>query len=381
VHDDDARMDQAHEAYQRARTPSARVSALHALLVISEGFIGRYVRHISRGALRELDREDAMQAARLGFVDAVHRFDGRKGPLRPYAMHRIRHELQSATEKNYTIKIPRRAGLPAAVLRQAEITFTRDGREPTHEELNGHAQAWEQAKDRPRVVTSFDAILYGDDNNRSLHEKIAGGDQDALSRIIDTERDEFGVRARLSDIVGLPIEGTMMLAEQVPSTEIEALNAALTPLRQLLSSREERKEALRRSRRERADALQREIAEIDREIEAVDAADRTMKTALARALGVGAVVDDAPRSLPRARRTGGAGKRGRKAIAKTVPSSSGSLPGRVLARLNGKSACASDLAKELGAKPTAVSMALRRLEARGEVTRSGDGRQIVYSAA
>lgn len=330
--------------------------------------------------MRDLDRDDAMQAARLGFVDAVHRFDASKGPLRPYAMHRIRHELQSATEKNYTIKIPRRAGLPAAVLRQAEITFTRDGREPTRDELNGHAQAWEQAKDRPRVVTSFDAVMPGEEM-RSLHEKIAGDDQDALSRIIETERDEIGVRDRLSAIgVELPIEGTVMLAEHVSSSDIEALNQALAPLRQFLSDRENRKERLRRELQETEEAARRAVAEKRRELETLDQDDRLTRGALAEALGV-AAVPDAPKSAPRGKRGSGSGKRGRKVIARTVPSNSGSLPGRVLARLNGKSACAGDLAKELGAKSTAVSMALRRLEARGEVTRSGDGRQIVYSAA
>src|ERR1017187_6495327 len=106
VASDDAPIDLAHATYLHARTRNAKAEALVALLNVADAFIRRIVRHFSRGPIRDIEPEDAMQQARIGFVVAAERCDPSKGPLRPYAIQRIQHELQTLAEHSVGIKIP-----------------------------------------------------------------------------------------------------------------------------------------------------------------------------------------------------------------------------------------------------------------------------------
>lgn len=363
MHADDALTDRLLAVYHRCRTSSARASALAELVSAADPFIKRVVRHWSKGALRDLDPEEALQAGRMGYLEAVRRLDPSKGPLRPYAILRIRHELQTLAESSYTIKIPRRSGLPASLMRQAEVTWAREGRELSAQELNGHAPAWEAAAQRPRVVTSFDAPKgLGDaEGARSLHDTIACESPDALSQLIEADRNESGVRARLTEIAETAPQGRRPMSDtlpdnvtRLPAPEIESMNAAMQPLLEHLRAREDRKAALRR------------------ELAALEAADRHLAAALGKSITkLGTASTAAATAAPRGRPPRAESK------ADAEP-----LPVRVLESLRDRPRQkVKDLSRRVGAKTASVSMALARLKAKGKVTKEGDGRETVYSAA
>jgi RNA polymerase sigma factor (sigma-70 family) len=191
---DDAQTDELHQVYLRARSKDAKALALVSLIEAAAPFIARVVRHFSRGPIGEMDTEDALQEARIGFMEAVERCDPSKGPLRPYAMHRIRHRLQTHSE--VSSPIPRRSGMSASVLKSIEVIRVREGREPTREELNGHAKDYDEAFLRPRVVASFDALVT---DGVSLAESIGSDAPNALDLLI--EREERSSSTHVLDVV------------------------------------------------------------------------------------------------------------------------------------------------------------------------------------
>jgi len=270
---DDLAMDRGYETYLRSRTTGARATALAELLGTAEGFIKRVVRHWSRGPIGELEQEDALQQARIGFVDAVHRCDPGRGPLRPFAMSRIRHELQTLAESSSTIKIPRRSGLSAGVLKQIEVIRVREGREPTRAELNGHAQAYDEAALRPHVVTSFDAVSVSAEHQLSLSEKVASDAGSALDALIERESEAHSTRIlkQISPIVSNPSihrlskkktmtthsDSIVHEASILPSP-LEALRHAMAGVQDHLRILKEREASVRRER-EQAEA---EVAKV-----------------------------------------------------------------------------------------------------------------------
>ncbi len=198
---EDAIQDELYDVYLRARSKQAKALAIVGLMKASEPFIARTVRHWSYGPIASLEPEEAMQQGRIGFLDAVRRADPAKGPLRPYAISRIRHELQNLAEVNFGIKVPRRSGMPAKVLREIEILYTKEGREPTPAELNGHAGEYLEAQTRPRVVASFDAVVT---EGHGLSDLIPHEAPSALDALIEQEE-----RSRASPAMAAVIEAAL----------------------------------------------------------------------------------------------------------------------------------------------------------------------------
>ena len=259
MHADDVSMDRGHEAYLRARTGAARNAAMANLLRISEPFIRRVVRHLSRGPIRDLEPEDALQQARIGFVDAVHRCDPeRSDSFRPFAINRIRHELQSLAEKSVTIKIPRRAGVPESVMRQIETIRMREGREPTRAELNGHAQAYDESLLRPRVVTSFDAPGSEEQGRGALPDLIGCDAPSALELLI--EREESAHTVEVFERIQIPtpaIRVKRLPRKQIMTTHsdstnsvsaLDALDSAIKGCESLLKELDEKELSVKRER-------------------------------------------------------------------------------------------------------------------------------------
>ncbi len=245
---DDAETDALYETYLRARSKGAKQVALANLLTAAEPFIGRVVKHFSHGPIRDLEPDDAMQHARIGYLEAVKRADPKIGPLRPYAMARIRHELQSLAEVSYGIKIPRRSGMPAHVLRGIEKIWSKDGREPTPQELNGHAQAYAEAANRPRVVTSFDAPAPA---GPSLAESLGSDSPNALDLLLDKERFQRSRPARSLVRVTSHRKPSPMPAPPAPESKknpLEQLEAAIQSLHAYLGELADKEAAIHKER-------------------------------------------------------------------------------------------------------------------------------------
>jgi Sigma-70 region 2 len=257
---DDVLTDEAYEVWRKARTRDARAVAMTNLLRAAEPFIGRIVRHFSRGQLRDLDSEEAMQQARLAFVEGVGRCDPEKGPLRPYCISRIRHELQSLAEVSYGIKVPRRSGVPAHVLRAAERIWSKEGREPSPAELNGHAQAYADAASRPRVVTSFDAGG-GDGERPSLAELLGDDEPDALELLVERETSTKAAAPAAQSILATvldPYPRRKVLMESPPraATPLDTLRNAIRDVQAMLRALDDEEKKIRAQR----EAIRKELA-------------------------------------------------------------------------------------------------------------------------
>ena len=251
VASDDAPIDLAHATYLHARTRNAKAEALAALLNVADAFIRRIVRHFSRGPIRDIEPEDAMQQARIGFVVAAERCDTSKGPLRPYAIQRIQHELQTLAEHSVGIKIPRRAGLPAHVLREIELTWSQSGRELTAEELGEHANGYASLGERPRIVTSFDAPAV---NGRHLNETIGHDAHTAEGMLLarDTERRSSRAARLVSSALSRPAVPTPRKIQPMPAAHppnpLETLAQAYDGAMVFLGTMKEEEAKARRNR-------------------------------------------------------------------------------------------------------------------------------------
>jgi RNA polymerase sigma factor (sigma-70 family) len=80
---------------------------LSRVLVEFEPLIKKFAFRTVRQERTPIDSEDALQAARIGFVTALERFDPRRGRISTYAANWIRHEVQQATRSSKTIRLPR----------------------------------------------------------------------------------------------------------------------------------------------------------------------------------------------------------------------------------------------------------------------------------
>ena len=231
---DDVAQDKAYGFYLRARTKSAKASALTDLLLVSEPFIARATRHFARGSIREIDPEDALQQARIGFIDAVRRADPKRGPLRPYCLSRIRHELQTLAEVSFGIKIPRKA-----------------------------CSDNDCACERPRIVTSFDAPADGS----SLSELVASGLPSALDMLVTDAADRSHsdrhtrnvVRGALNKpAIPQPRPRTAPMSEKTP---LDALAIAIDGMKVYMQELDAQEHAIR-AKRDEASATLRKAAEV-----------------------------------------------------------------------------------------------------------------------
>ena len=335
---DDADVDRLANAYAIARTKRGRAEALTALCRAAEPFIQRQCGRYSTGQIRELERDDALQQTRLAFVYAVSEWDPSRGPIRPYAMWKIRDALQRGAERHFTIRIPRRA-----------------------------------AGDRPRVVTSFDAPAVED---RKLSEIIPGNAPDALARMLDdeTSEDRRQVAERLGDLVSpLPRERRIMIeqtnnvervhtngvstaAMPVQSTPdaIAALNLALAGMRDYLASLAAEEEALRLKRVQAQEAY-------------------------AKAIGIANDPEPSARSAS-AKMSPGRARQSPRRPARTARGvrSGGDLAARVL-KLCSQPRKPAEIRKLTGATPGAVSGVLAKLVAADKLVKAGKTRGTTYA--
>ena len=225
----DEAQDAAYSVYLHARSKAAKASALAELLRVSEGFIARATRHFARGAIRAIDADDALQQARLGFVDAVRRADPSKGPLRPYCLSRIRHELQMLSEVSFGIKIPRRAA----------------GMVPGDE------------GERPRIVTSLDAPHDGS----TLADVVPSDTPSALDDLIDgaEARALSGRHARhiMRSALSRPAIQQHRISTMPEKSPLEALSSALDNVRSYLHELDTQEATIKATRDEIRSTLEK----------------------------------------------------------------------------------------------------------------------------
>jgi RNA polymerase sigma-B factor len=125
-------------AYAATRDPSLRERIILAYLGLADRLAGRYVR--SQG----VTLDDMRQAARVGLVTAVDRYDPTRGTsFVPYAVDCVRGELKRyLRDATWTLRIARPLKERSlAVCRALDELPSRLGREPTIAELAEHLDA------------------------------------------------------------------------------------------------------------------------------------------------------------------------------------------------------------------------------------------------
>ena len=366
--EDDILMDRAHAAYLKARTASARHSALVDLLRVAEPFLKRVARHLQTGQMRDLEPDDALQQARTGFVDAVRRCDpSRAGSLRPFAINRIRHELQTLSERSYTIKVPRRYGVSESVMRDIEKLWAREGREPTRAELNGHAKAYDDGKLRPRVVSSLDAPH--SESGDGLHDIVGSVEPSALDLLLEREERILGIdvgdriedKPRNARIVQ-PRKTMNEISHETNGASEDGKSIASSPLHDTIAYLK---------RLDDADALA--LREYERKTEETRKAREAMRSEFAQfasVLGFVPAVNAAPEGTVTAIRP------------PAVKLNQDKLPHRIVDFLKrNPQSKAGDIATALGADRVQISVELSKLRESKQVRSEGAARGTTYSLA
>ncbi|MEW5955898.1 MAG: sigma factor-like helix-turn-helix DNA-binding protein, partial [Candidatus Micrarchaeota archaeon] len=174
-------------------------AAVEQLLKVNEG----YLRMNAAKYGRRLEPQDALQLAKLGFVNATKKFRAVKGAkLTTYAWQEIRRAIEREVGGLYAggerIRVPVHAGAKAARLsaEEARILAERGGRlsQEAAERVVGRGEAAELAR-TARHVVSLAAPLHGEEK-RTVEDVIAGEAGKAQAAGVEAEK----VRAALDKL-------------------------------------------------------------------------------------------------------------------------------------------------------------------------------------
>lgn len=146
------------EAFKNAKTPEAARDALDKIVRDNEPFIAATVRDLKARGLAspqssvvDLADDDLMQAGRIGYAEAIKRFNPEEGALPPYAKRWIGSKVARAAAGDSTIHKPEQIRLPASALRAAEMIEAIAGREATAEEMGVTQERLDAWRAQPTV--------------------------------------------------------------------------------------------------------------------------------------------------------------------------------------------------------------------------------------
>lgn len=126
------------DAYAAALPGSAlKRQWLAALMVENEALVQRCASDFLARTRYHTDslRDDIFQAARIGLMTAITRWDPTRAKFSPFAWGWIRHEMQSAMRYATPVTRPKSADLPRRKQDEAARFYATHGREPTSAEL------------------------------------------------------------------------------------------------------------------------------------------------------------------------------------------------------------------------------------------------------
>lgn len=143
------------------------------------------------------DWEDAMQAGVEGFIEALGRWDEKKGAFSTICWHYVRKQVQQMLMLDQPIKRPPYAGMPYKVFRQTELIELKHGRTATAEDLNNATE--QQMKKWQDATFHFQPLLeqiksdkYFDELDRPMRiAQIADTSPSAEEQLIQAEDDRL----------------------------------------------------------------------------------------------------------------------------------------------------------------------------------------------
>src|ERR1700682_3555606 len=80
-------------------------------------------------------QDDMLQAARIGLLRAIEKWDPKRGAFSSIAWYWMRHEIQQVTRHATQVTLPKSAFLPKRKQEEAGVFFAKHGRDPTPTEL------------------------------------------------------------------------------------------------------------------------------------------------------------------------------------------------------------------------------------------------------
>jgi RNA polymerase sigma factor (sigma-70 family) len=105
------------------------------VVLANEGLVVKFMNRYAR-AQNEEDKEDALQAGRMGVLRAARDFDPTLGSFSTHAHNHIRDFIQRWSGKTVAVTRPRSASMPASIARTAQRFRQMHGTEPTATDLN-----------------------------------------------------------------------------------------------------------------------------------------------------------------------------------------------------------------------------------------------------
>lgn len=167
-------------AYAETKDPALRKQIIEHYLYIPEIITKRY-------ANRGVEYDDLYQAACVGLIHAVDRFDVSKGvKFSTFATPTVLGEVKKYfRDRGFLIKLPRK--IYEVFQKANRIRLSReqyDGYVPTVDELA-------QALDVPEQLVSDSLLATSASNVRSLEQALSANEDIALSQVIGVEEDAF----------------------------------------------------------------------------------------------------------------------------------------------------------------------------------------------
>jgi RNA polymerase sigma factor (sigma-70 family) len=104
------------------------------VVLANEGLVVKFMNRYAR-AQNEEDKEDALQAGRMGVLRAARDFDPKLGSFSTHAHNHIRDFIQRWSGKTVAVTRPRSASMPASIARTAQRFRQMHGTEPTAADL------------------------------------------------------------------------------------------------------------------------------------------------------------------------------------------------------------------------------------------------------
>lgn len=137
-------------------------------------------------------REDLIQAARIGIIRAIEKWDPERGAFSTVAGFWCRHEMQQVTRDATPISLPHRAHLPKKK-QDALAAFTaQKGRAPTAEERQELGIADSDLARAQKAAVTFASV------DALEQEPAVGGDEEPIEDTIDRQRDMRALAAFMS---------------------------------------------------------------------------------------------------------------------------------------------------------------------------------------
>ncbi len=193
-------MTAAELAAYRAASPAEQRRIAGKVLQANEPLVLKMAATFAQRSNLALDPEDLRQAARIGVLQALARWQPTRGAWSTVCVTWARHEMQQVARHATPVTIPKSAYLPRADQNAAATFATRHGREPEPHEAGVEAPALRRAQQAAATYVRPDQVEPGalEDGWAGLH--VGGNPADGIEAVIDARR---ALRA-IPDLVSAP---------------------------------------------------------------------------------------------------------------------------------------------------------------------------------